>query len=393
MKFTKTIIASLFALGCLTANAQSEKTETVYEFTPHWYAEVQPLGLQYTLGESDFGDLLSYNFQLGGGYNFTKLFGARFSVNALQSKGGWEMNGKSLDWSWNFVAPMIDGTLNLTKLFFEYNPERLFNLSAFAGIGANIAWNNDDAAAAKAEISKIYNNTKSNQNLSNLWDGTKVRMMGRLGLMGDFRINDNLNVGLELQAATVNDHYNSKKAGNADWCFNALVGVKYNFGSTYTKKTVAPKKDNSINELLKALRPAQTEPARPIMPKQPARTLDKVQSKEIAVVKPLEKHVFFTISSSTISKVEMVKVQEIADYLKANPAAKVTITGYADKGTGNASINKKYAAKRADIVANALVNQFGISKDRIVTASKGDTEQPYGTAKPELNRVSICIAQ
>jgi outer membrane protein OmpA-like peptidoglycan-associated protein len=288
---------------------------------------------------------------------------------------------------------MIDGTLNLTNLFFEYNPERLFNLSAFAGIGANIAWNNDDAAAAKAEISKIYNNTKSNQNLSNLWDGTKVRMMGRLGLMGDFRINDNLNVGLELQAATVNDHYNSKKAGNADWCFNALVGVKYNFGSTYTKKTVTPKKDNSINELLKALRPAQTEPARPIMPKQPARTLDKVQTKEIAVVKPLEKHVFFTISSSTISKVEMVKVQEIADYLKANPAAKVTITGYADKGTGNASINKKYAAKRADIVANALVNQFGISKDRIVTASKGDTEQPYGTAKPELNRVSICIAQ
>jgi outer membrane protein OmpA-like peptidoglycan-associated protein len=250
-----------------------------------------------------------------------------------------------------------------------------------------------NAVAAKAEISKIYNNTKSNQNLSNLWDGTKVRMMGRLGLMGDFRINDNLNVGLELQAATVNDHYNSKKAGNADWCFNALVGVKYNFGSTYTKKTVTPKKDNSINELLKALRPAQTEPARPIMPKQPARTLDKVQTKEIAVVKPLEKHVFFTISSSTISKVEMVKVQEIADYLKANPAAKVTITGYADKGTGNASINKKYAAKRADIVANALVNQFGISKDRIVTASKGDTEQPYGTAKPELNRVSICIAQ
>ncbi|MBO5699265.1 MAG: OmpA family protein [Bacteroidaceae bacterium] len=386
MKFTKTLIASAFALVSLSATAQNEKVETVYEFNPHWYAQVQPLGVQYTLGETDFTDLLSYNLQAGVGYNFTELFGARFSVNAFQSKGAWEIKDKSFNWAWKTVAPMVDGTLNLTNLILDYNPKRLFNVSIFAGIGANIAWDNGEAAATKAEIASFYDNVESNQNLQYLWDGTKVRLMGRAGIMGDFRINDHLNVGLELQAATLSDRYNSKKAGNADWCFNALVGVKYNFGSTYTEKKVS-KNDNSINELLRTLRPGESEPARPVSQR------PVVDAKEVANAASLEKHIFFTISSSVISEAEYLKVKEIADFLKANPSAKVIITGYADKGTGNAVINKKYAAQRADIVAKTLVEKLGVDKSRIVTDSKGDTEQPYGDANPTLNRVSICITK
>lgn len=385
MKFTKTLIASAFALVSLSATAQNEKVETVYEFNPHWYAQVQPLGVQYTLGETDFTDLLSYNLQAGVGYNFTELFGARFSVNAFQSKGAWEIKDKSFNWAWKTVAPMVDGTLNLTNLILDYNPKRLFNVSIFAGIGANIAWDNGEAAATKAEIASFYDNVESNQNLQYLWDGTKVRLMGRAGVMGDFRINDHLNVGLELQAATLSDRYNSKKAGNADWCFNALVGVKYNFGSTYTEKKVS-KNDNSINELLRTLRPGESEPARPISQR------PVVDVKEVANVASLEKHIFFTISSSVISESEFLKVKEIADFLKANPSAKVIITGYADKHTGNATINKKYAAQRADIVAKTLVEKLGVDKSRIVTDSKGDTVQPYGS-NSTLNRVSICITK
>ena len=65
MKFNKTLILTgLLALGGLTASAQEQQEKTENVFNPHWYIEVQPLGMQYTLGEVSFGDLLSYNLQV-----------------------------------------------------------------------------------------------------------------------------------------------------------------------------------------------------------------------------------------------------------------------------------------------------------------------------------------
>ena len=105
----------------------------------------------------------------------------------------------------------------------------------------------------------------------------------------------------------------------------------------------------------------------------------------------MRKDIFFTISHSDVSRAEMVKVEDIAAYLNKYPQAKVTITGYADKGTGNAKVNEKLAKKRSEIVADLLVNKFGIASSRITVESKGDTVQPY--EQNDLNRVSICVAE
>jgi outer membrane protein OmpA-like peptidoglycan-associated protein len=69
----------------------------------------------------------------------------------------------------------------------------------------------------------------------------------------------------------------------------------------------------------------------------------------------------------------------------------VKITGYADKGTGNAKINASLGERRAQAVVDALVKEFGIPASRIKADSKGDTEQPF--KEDILNRVSICIAE
>lgn len=106
---------------------------------------------------------------------------------------------------------------------------------------------------------------------------------------------------------------------------------------------------------------------------------------------PLRREIFFTIRATQITKDEMVKVEDIANFLKANPNAKVVITGHADKGTGNATINKNLSEKRAKIVADTLKKKFGIAESRISYEAKGDAEQPF--AENEKNRVSICIAQ
>ena len=76
---------------------------------------------------------------------------------------------------------------------------------------------------------------------------------------------------------------------------------------------------------------------------------------------------------------------------KTNANAKVSIVCHADKGTGNAAINKRISEKRAQKVADVLVQNFGISSSRIDFNSLGDTEQPF--SKNDMNRVCICIAK
>lgn len=378
MNIKKALVSCLIAMSFLAVSAQEKKAKTEYVFNPHWYVQAQ-LGGQYTLGELSFGDLLSPNGQIGVGYNFNPVVGARFAVNAWQSKAGWEMGDASYDWKWNYIAPNVDLTFNLSNLFCGYNPNRIFNFSAFAGVGLNVAWGNDDAEAAKNAIDTYYDVDGANQNLAYLWDGTKVRVQGQVGVMADFRVTEKISLGLELSANTLGDRYNSKRAGNNDWYFNALAGIKIALGKTHTTREVKPccPEPRVVEKIIERVveKPVPVAPA--------------VQ--EVAKVEPLRRDIFFTISSTKIVAEEMVKVAEIAEYLTKYPNAKVAITGYADKGTGNAKINSSLAAKRAKAVVDALVNNYGISSSRISSDSKGDTVQPY--AEQVKNRVSICIAE
>ena len=375
MNFKKTLLTVLVAMGCSAAMAQQTTTETV--FNPHWYVRGQ-IGGQYTLGEVKFSDLVSPNAQIAAGYNFTSLWGARIAVNAWQSKGGSKINGTKYDWKYNYVAPMVDATLNLTNLFGGFKANRLVDLTLFAGIGANIGFNNDEAWTANGDILAQQFPAYSEDYMQYLWDGSKARFVGRAGIDVDFNICERVAIGLELSANTLSDKYNSKKAGNSDWYFNGLIGAKVNLGKTTKQKTV----------------PAKVQIVEKIVEKPVEKVVEKIVYRDRIVEKkaePLRREIFFTIRATQIVKEEMAKVEEIANYLKANPNAKVVITGHADKGTGNATINKNLSEKRAKIVADTLVKKFGIAESRISYEAKGDTEQPF--AENEKNRVSICIAK
>ncbi|MCD8302040.1 MAG: OmpA family protein [Prevotellaceae bacterium] len=99
--------------------------------------------------------------------------------------------------------------------------------------------------------------------------------------------------------------------------------------------------------------------------------------------KPLRRDVFFTINKSVIEEAQEGKVAEIAAYLTKHPDAKVTITGYADAGTGTKAINARLAGERAKAVADALTAGYGIDEGRITYSGKGDTEQPFSWERHE----------
>ena len=379
MKFNSIILSGILAMGYVTASAQ-EADKTVNVFNPHWYVQAQ-VGGQYTLGEIGFSDLISPNAQVGLGYNFNKVVGARLSFNAWQSKGGQKVNTTTYKWKWNYVAPMVDATFNLTNLFCEYNPERVVSVGVFGGIGANIAWSNEEAATAKAGIMSNYKNSSENP-LEYLWKkpdgkGSKAFFAARLGANVDFRVSDRVSLGLEVSANTLSDHYNSKKAGNPDWYFNALVGAKIALGKTHTTKTIpAPK---PVEKIIERVIEKQVVPA-------PA----PVETKKEVAAEEFRRDIFFTIGNSVIAKSQASKITEIVNYMKENPDAKITLTGYADKGTGSDAINDKVAARRAQTVYNALAAK-GVAKSRMIKKSAGSRVQPF--SENGMNRVTICIAK
>lgn len=372
MNVKNILISTALLASSLTAAAQETRTEI--DYVPNWYVGVQAGG-QYTLGEVSFGDLLSPNIQVIGGYNFNPVLGLRVGINAWQSKAGLTSKfNPDQNWKWKYIAPNVDATVNLSNLIAGYNPKRLVNVGVFAGIGANIAWGNDEAEA----INSAYGD--NGQNLAYYWAGTKVRFQGRAGANVDFRITDNWAVGAELNANVVGDHYNSKKSDNADWYFNLLVGAKYTFGKSYTTRTV------------KVQQPE---------PKVVEKIVEKIVTKEVPATNnlvdkkaeekaPLRVDVFFTISSTKITIYENLKVKEVANYLKKNPQAIVEVTGYADKGTGKAEGNLKLSERRMNIVVDGL-KKLGIDEKRIKASYKGDKEQPF--EENDLNRVTICIAK
>ena len=376
MKAFKTLFTVALASLSTAAMAQATYTDkdgNEYTFKKHAFLDLQG-GAQYTLGEAKFGDLISPNVQLGIGYQFSPVFGMRLQANGWQSKGGW--NGYkatkdgtpyTADYKFKYVAPGLDFMFNLSNLFCGWNPNRVFNATAFIGSGANFAWGND-------EVNEIAANIKDQRSylLEYLWDGTKVRPFGRAGIDLEFKVSKAVSIMIEGNANFTSDKYNSKKAGNADWYFNALAGLRINLGKSHTKTEPVKEAPVPVQEYVK-----------PEPKPQP-----KVEEKK---VEEIRRDVFFVINSNKIASNEESKIKEVVDFLNANPDAKVVVTGYADAGTGNDRINDAISAKRAAAVVKALKEKYGIEESRITEDSKGARVQPF--SENDKNRVSIMVAK
>jgi len=384
MKTIKFFLAAMllsFSASALAQATYEAADGTKYEFKKHAFLNLEG-GVQYTLGEAKFSKLISPNVQLGLGYQFSPVFGARIQANAWQSKGGWNGFRPAIgaepytnDYKFKYVAPGIDLMFNLSNLFCGWNPNRVFNLTAFLGGGANIAFDNDEANDIAKNLSSL-----NAYNLDYIWDDSKVSPFGRGGLEAAFRLSDAVALTIEGNANILGDKYNSKKAERklkADWYFNALVGLKINLGKSYNKILPPPPAPAPAPEPV-------VEPE-PIVEPAPAPVVEEVK------IEPLRRDIFFEINKTIIRDSEKQKVKDVADYLAKYPNAKVQVTGYADAGTGNDKINDRLAAGRADAVVKALKEQYGVAESRISYDSKGSHVQPF--AENDLNRVSICIAE
>jgi outer membrane protein OmpA-like peptidoglycan-associated protein len=408
MKKLRIFASAILVMVCAVMPAQAQnkggdETEYEYTFNPHLFIQAQG-GIQYTLGETAFSKLLSPNVQIGVGYEFTPSIAARLSLNAWQSKGGFDKdwvfyNLDNYEWKFTYLAPSIDAMLDLTNLIGGFNPERKIGVGILAGIGMNVVLNNDEAGDVKKDYTEkatgdAYNDPALSQQTKDdiaarilpYYDKKSLYFPIRFGANVDWHINDNWSLGLELNANSIGDEYNSKQdhnhsIGNSDWYFNTLLGVKYCFGSTYDKKA----KEKMIPVSNAADYAPECDPVEKVV--------EKIVETPVEVFKPsLYEEIYYDINKDKISSNEKYKIRRIVEFMNENPEATIEIAGHADRATGTSEYNQKLSQRRADNVAKAL-KDAGIAESRITVSYHGSADNIYDGADMNLNRVSICTAK
>ncbi|MGM9741685.1 MAG: OmpA family protein [Candidatus Cryptobacteroides sp.] len=385
------LVFATAVLPLVLSAQQSKKDETV-EFRPHWSIQLQG-GAAYTLGETSFGKLLSPAVFVNADYKFIPALGLRLGI------GGWQGKGSQVTtedvYSYKFAQLNADLKLDLNSLFGGFNHKRVCTAYIFGGVGGVYGFKNDEAAEVVPE-------------LEYLWD-KKFFVPGRFGAGVDFRLGEKVSLGIEANANVLSDHFNSKRADNADWQFNLLAGLTFNIGKNNrpSQAALAAASAAEAAAAKAALEAAEKEKAERLAAEKRAgeeaaeRAAEEKAAAERALAEKLrEEHaraaaehsdnVYFLIGSAKIREGEATKVKELAEWLKANPDFTVAVVGYADKETGNADTNMKLSENRAKNVRTMLVGE-GVDESRIVLDWKGDTVQPF--FEQERNRVVICTLE
>ena len=371
--------------------------QTVKDFYPAWFYEVKG-GAAYTAGEVPFKDLISPAAALSAGYRFSPTFGLRGDFSGWQAKGG--LSNTNDLYKWNHVQLNADAMFDILNLFARNKRmDRAVNPYILAGVGMNCRFNNDEAMALAPKF----------PNAENLWYGTVLGWTGRIGLGANFRLSDAVALTLEVDDNMYGDKFNSKKGDfplDLDYHITALAGLKFSFGYAKKKALAAAAAEAAAaaaaaeaaakaaaEAAAAAKAKADADAAAAAAAEAAAREAAERAAAEAAArakARATTENVYYIINKTDIRDCEAGKVQSIVDIMNKYPEAVVTISGYADKETGNPTINMKLSKGRAEGVAKAL-EEAGISADRITVKYYGDTEKVSDVQ--EENRVSVCVTK
>lgn len=356
----KFLAAATVMLGlCVSAMAENTSDDGLdYKPAPYMFVGLQG-GAQTTFSKNYNNlNLITPTASVSFGAFFTPVVGARLHVNGLWNKGGYDENGLDFKYDYKYITTNLDLMINLVNLFAKRDYSK-WNVYLITGFGLNTAWDNGEAYACKQVLPLAYNNTRFSHNI-------------RIGSMLDYNIAKHWSVNLEVSANSLNDRYNSKLSNHDDWQLTAQLGVAYKFG--YKKKPVVkePEPVPVVEEVWET--------------RVDTTWYDETIYEEVKRDRDIKEQIFFGIREDGVD-VTQKQITEVAEFLKGVENGEITITSYADKGTGNPKINMGYSKKRAESTKKALI-AAGVSEKMIKSVEwKGDTVQPF--PENDKNRVSI----
>lgn len=356
------------------------KVET-NRFWSNWFVSAGG-GVNLYFGDHDkqvkFGKRLAPAVDVAIGKWFTPGIGVRFAYSGLSVKGatqtgihstGEEVPGKGGYGYWltkqkfNFFNFHLDAMFNVSNLLFGYNPNRVYSLSPYVGLG----------------VMKTNDTPKATE------------IAGHFGLLNSFRLCDALDLNLDIRGTLVSDAFDGEAYGRGgEGMLSATVGLTYKFKKRgWDKaKTVVRIDNRAINALRQQLSDAEAENDRL---KRALAEGNREKAKEI-VTKASANLVTFQIGKATLSNEARANLGMMAEAIKSGDKSVVyTITGYADAGTGSKRINERLSKRRAEAVFNCLVKEFGVSESQLRVDHKGGVDNMFYD-DPRLSRAVITKA-
>jgi outer membrane protein OmpA-like peptidoglycan-associated protein len=273
-----------------------------------------------------------------------------------------------------YSTATVDLMFNLSTLLRGHYYERaVLDVIPFAGVGLINAYNNQ------------------------LTTPGFYYVVAKLGARFNFNVNQNWAIYLEPQINATGaefDGYLGTALGDA--VANLGLGIQYSFGKGfYSFENMALEEIEYLNHKVNENR-SKIDKHQETLDKHGKRIEDLekcCEDKNTTVTKTIREselpdYIRFRLDSYVIEKSEQNKVKEMAAYLRNNPNSTISLTGYADRETGNPAHNLRLSKNRVQAVASELQKQ-GIDADRLSISWKGDTEQPF--PQNEWNRVVLVI--
>lgn len=391
MKKIISIFSAALLLG-ISANAQ----ETFY---PGWNFGVQ--GGVSMVHSADatvaHGKLIAPNFALNAGYEFAPWFGIRADLSGVSAK---KIDGTGF----NYVQLGVDAMFDICNMF-KFRSERTVNPYIFVGPGVNYRFNQTG--------------------LINPAFLPVVR--GGLGI--NFRISDAVKISLEAVDNATYNRFNGSfdrfwyklPAKNfinrADHNLAVLVGLKFTFGQANAKAAAIAAAAAEAAAAKAAAEKAAREAAEAARLAAEKAAAEKAAAEKAAAEKAAaeaaaaklaahkaavdavnnalnckDAYPRFVIGKYSLTKDAKKKVAAAAEILKVNPDVKVNLVGFADKETGTATGNWTLSQKRAEAIADALVER-GIAASQLAVSWKGDTTVPFEGAEPAEKRTVTFFAE
>ena len=287
-----------------------------------------------------------------------------------------ESGGSMQMFSQTHINAHADFLWNVTNTFLPYNKDRFYNFIPNVGFGYARRTNSFD------EFFDVRG-----------FNGMTVNA----GLLNTFRFSDRLSLFIEISGELVERRFDISPWGDYSlWqpILNGNAGLIFNLGKVgFTEAHLMDEGlINDLNNQINRLRNEQDELRKRPASCPPEKVCPPVQQHTIVNEGTYVPNVvFFRLNSAVIDSNQEISIYNTAEYLKANPDAKVKIVGYADKQTGTAEYNMQLSEKRAKNVAKNLVDKYNINSNRVQVEWKGSSEQPY--KENAWNRVAIFFAE
>ena len=368
----KMILLSVFALGALTINAQTAVVESG-GFWDNWSIGIQGGGTMKMSGTGFFKSARPA-FGLTIGKQWTPILG-------IDVQGMGYVNTTNSSTMVDASDVSLIGRMNLMNLFAGYEGmPRPFEIETVTGLG----W-----------LHHYMNGVGDTDDLS-----------ARVGLNFNFNLGEDAAWTIGLKPAVVfnltGDYPSKKMALNRKHAnMEILLGLTYHFADGDGNRhfamvnTVDPMafaamnvEINDLREVLAAKDIELVGLADELLVVQ--NQLNEARNKQVEAsgktIHILESVVAFPFNQSDVQSSQMSSLEHVANYLKKNPNANITVNGYASP-EGTEEYNLQLSQRRADAVKNLLVSKYGIEADRINAIGHGVGDI---FSEPAWNRVGIC---